>query len=503
MKKINIMILFGLSFWVFSCTATLNPDIYEVNFPTPRESFNLKLANSVPYQIFEKGFDFGYSSVPVIRNLDFINEEDTLIVINSSASKISGEDFSFVGSLPQSIDSGESFQISVRFTPQENKWSEGNLKLVDHTGKEFNVKLTGSSFRQPSDVSASDLSLWLRADRIRPQDVVSASDITYVNVLPNIVPGKESWEAKHMGIDRRPSYLPSALNGKPALYFNTLHHMQSEAQGAERIVNTTAGSTVFIVFKTGSSAPNAQRTILAAGMASSPTVGFPNVYYRLVYFNPVGGDYTKNTTTRKAVYIFDIGSEATANVLNKSPEDSHENPVTANKVYAFGMRYINNDALYPAPKSNFHFWKNPVDSEKMPLGWVYSRSTSWAEPTLGGAHGLIVGNPFIDNEEISGSNDSKLINPILRDTGDPGYQASYQYDYAFSRLHATTYQNELLQRLPSNRLDTKTFNIGANSASAQGFVGYIAEIIVYNKPLTDPEVAYINAYLRNKYQIEP
>ncbi|HPO50150.1 MAG TPA: hypothetical protein PLO89_07495, partial [Spirochaetota bacterium] len=189
---------------------------YVVNVVQSSDVTALSLNGAISHRVTQTGYDFGYAASEITKTLTFANISSGVVTLKS-ASLVSSPQFQLVGTIPTIVSVGGSCEIQVRFTPTVNEWSEGTLKLVDDTDAERDIKLLGSGYKQPSNIS--DLALWLRADRIANEDLIGE---VYVEKMPdlsgrNMHAYRDTISSSPPNPYDRPVYQSNGINGLPTI----------------------------------------------------------------------------------------------------------------------------------------------------------------------------------------------------------------------------------------------------------------------------------------------
>lgn len=459
----SAMETFSTAYVTVSTNAT-NDSEFLVNLAGGGAELPLTFTGDVGYLLDGHGYDFGWASAAETVAITLSNSGEipfTIPLDDITIDPVDRYEALTLGS--ETLAAGQSTSLSVRFTPASDEWSEADLTLTSAAGRSYTLRLTGSGFRQPSDLASP--ALWLKAESIRSTNVVSAGSVTYVNLLPDV--SGNGFDAIANGENRRPVYVESGISGFPALEFSgtTEHMIATPTTG--NIVTNASGTTTFVLFRTAGVVDGTR--YIVSPQYTSGAESYPRLFWDLWYFNPVGGDYTLNVSTRKAQIRFGVyGYSAT-----RYPGNSDDEPVTTNKVYLASMLY---DSARASPEPNMLMWLNGSDAA---LTYLYSRSTTWTSGTKYGAFGL----PVSDGS-------GNIRTSPAPDADD--YCNNAACASSLSDRLTTTY-NPTIWRI----------NIGASSTPSYFFTGRIAEIIIYDAPLTEAEIDIVNNYFINKYAITP
>ncbi|MBO6177371.1 MAG: fibronectin type III domain-containing protein [Treponema sp.] len=201
----------------------------------------------ITYKLKYKTLDFGYVSDSAEKSFLYTSELDEDISLEDiSIAYVEGEEnvFSFVKSDAVLLKPGETACITVRYEPSSSEsWDEADLVLNEESG--VSIRLIGSGYPQPSDVQASHLTLWLRAD------LVASSDFdTYDKVIRMPDYSSSGCDATAFNSEV-PSYvILASMKNQPVLYFKNYERLTAQGQFAN---NVDDGTTTFIVAQKGTS----------------------------------------------------------------------------------------------------------------------------------------------------------------------------------------------------------------------------------------------------------
>ncbi len=327
---------------LISCTASINQDIYDLTLGIDKSATVLPLSiqGSIPFHVTRKGYDLGYRNTITVQQITFQNSDKAFRLKSAIISGgLNAQQFTIVSYPDSVINRGESFTISVRYTPEPTLWSEADLFLTDSNDRKLTLRLIASGFPQPDSIS--DLALWLRSDRLAEKDVTIESLSTLVNSWPNTANNLQN-AAPFAGLAaRRPELIISnELNKQPVLRFNNAQHMVVTANEeiGENITNNADGMSLFIPVRTAGII-NTNRYLLWPQTTLASTNGFPRVY--LQQWNPGTGNQLR----------WQLWSTTAA----RYPEDSVTTPILPNTSYILSFRL---NTTTTAPQPTWWFWKN-------------------------------------------------------------------------------------------------------------------------------------------------
>lgn len=223
----------------------------------------------IAYKRIYKALDFGYAETTSKKTFLYTSEEDTeLSLENMYVRYAEGSEnvFSFEKSELQLLKPGESTNITVVYTPSsKSSWDEADL--IISSDPEISIRLTGSGFKQPSDVQKTHLKLWLRTDLVSEKDFDSYDRVVRMRDYSG-----NGFDALAFN-ETVPKYKElEKLNNQPALHFEGTERLIVHGKIASYV---DKGTTTFIVFQRDSSNPDTYFFTSANGTSTSfPSFGF-------------------------------------------------------------------------------------------------------------------------------------------------------------------------------------------------------------------------------------
>lgn len=429
-------------------------------------ALNVNFAGKVPYRLSQNCYDFGWCAGAMTKNIVLTNNAPSPLVLDHATLSVSGR--YVVGTLPASIPSGGSANVPITFTPlNTTTWSETVCTLYDAYGRTFALYLTGSGFRQPSDIGVTP-ALWLRADRISSSNIVNVDSQDKVDLWPDVSGNGYHAQPFVSGIDLlRPIYSPGGINGFPSLkYGSTFLKECMRVVPSGNIVNTTTGTTTFIVFRTATAVDNARYLLYPL---ANTTAVYPQLSWNQWYYDTSDGYYADGNTANRATK-WRLSLYGYNNVTRHPADSATTSALNASTTYAVAMMH---DVAPVSPAVNIRM---SINNQEKTLGFLYSNNS--ATTGVLGAFGLPVGDGV--GNKRAGTNAEDWANNA----------ACAPATYFFNRINASS--------MTFNSYISSLY-IGGSPSGTSNFYGEIAEVIVFATPLDDTNYGYVNAYLCNKY----
>lgn len=458
---------------------------YAFNVYGGNASINVTQPNTFVYRLSKKGFDFGYASGATTKDIVLTNKGSAPIkFVSANCTLTPSSAFSFT-TIPASIAAGSTGTLTIGYIPSSTtSWDEAECVLKDEFGRTYTVNFTGSGFKQPANITASP-SLWLRADRLEVANIASGTT-NKVSSWQDVSGNPYSPIASAVA-SRYPEYVSEGINSMPSLKFSNISpqaHMQIAA--TDNFITASLGLTTFIVFKTDSTLPTTEYIL-------SPYVGttevFPKLYFDIMYYDSSDGYYASPTGTPVGTVVGTPLSQFRFNLQGYN--GVFRNPMaaigdralvpTTDTTYSIVMIY---DSRIPATTTvttaaNIMMSINQASQK---LRYYYSQSGAPpATPANTAAYGYPVSTDGLGTKWPTVYGTYDFLNSI--GTGNA---------YLYNKIDTTT---------ANTNKNIRTLNIGASSSSTAFFCGQIAEIIMYSDVLTDPDIAVLNTYLKNKYGV--
>jgi hypothetical protein len=442
-------------------------------------TINATVGGTFAYKLSSIGYDFG--GLASTKQITLSNTGSANITLASSA--VSGASvFADGTTYPMIIPAQSSGTITLTFNPTSDTSDYvADYVLTDTFGRTFTFAITGSGYQQPTNITDTP-ALWLRADRINAGNTLIDGTKTKVTIWPdssgnnmNAIANLENGPTYY-----RPTYNESGIGTKPSLSWSGTECM--EVLGT--IINNTTGSTTFVVFKPTVASTSVKYILLPY---NGSTLGYPQLSaWNPWYFDTSDGFYADaNQTNRKLYSRFAVtgygttGPNPTGYGYPKFPDYSRDNNTIAGKTYVMGLWF---DSIVAGLKQNIGCSINGTDLD---LVYLHSHNTTSYTGTQA-AYGLRIDNDkgakradpspaANDYCNTSGVNYQNRINPHTSPAINPNSRITSLYIGAL--INATT----------------------PTPVAASTFIGEIAEILIYPKPLTSEQMAIINNYLCKKY----
>ncbi|MGI5173637.1 hypothetical protein H0R92_08560 [Treponema sp. OMZ 840] len=446
---------------------------------------------AVPYKLTKNCVDFEYKEEVSQRDFAIKNTGIGILYFDSVKYEIpigSESVFSIINRYEnnEKIYPGGTAGISIKFTPQAGMWSETDIVIKDEkTNRTYTLSLTGSGFKQPSDLVDGGLALWLRADRIGTEHVKKVSAANRVLTMPD-VSGKNLHAYKY-GEDS-PTYNAAGINGLPALTFSVEKEgMAVTTKNDTWIVKDAKGTTSFIVFKVSGGDDTRLRNQFAITSSNGDTRVFPHISTYSLYFDPIDGLYGNGKTEGKPLAYRKFNIENSFFSGPRSPAYSRQYSIPDGGIFAAAIRY---DSLIQAPYENVHFFLNGDGARtgRTPIGFIDTRNTGDVSSNVR-SYGYPVGDGE-GNRRTHHIGPNENTNPCKKD-----------YAWSLSAGHPY-FSNRVNVQKPYNGTIRNIF-MGNNAAGDGPFYGEIAEVIVFERALTDDEIKTVNNYIAVRYNTQP
>lgn len=350
------------------------------------------------YKKDKSAFDFGYcepgSTSTKVIEIFATDAIDTTSTSITSTGKIGQGKFELIDVEPKkTVNIGEKISITVKYTPSSTPcWDEMDLLI----GGASNSKLTllGSSFKQPKDVRLVDsetnqdygVKLWLRADMIGKTDV---NDSGLVKRIPDY--SGRGYHAYCTDTDYRyaPTYVLDDVdfNRLPGIDFDTNNNTYrsqflSMGTGSDPIINSSKGSTTFVVLRTPTDSTSAQ-TIIAANYGQSyPTLVNTTRYYNYDGWGNCNYGWSVRGSGLYGTYRYPCVSNSTTDPDNKWFTNDLSSTTSICMRYDQELKSISTDRAdgrkdYP---SNIRM---QINGEERLLSFIYSNNTTTETQPLG------------------------------------------------------------------------------------------------------------------------
>lgn len=437
------------------------------------------------YKYDKKCYDFGYKSG--------VSDPQHIFIKNSGRSVLRFKNIDIPDNAGSAFSIQKKYQaealiypqeraeIQVKFTPQTDKWSEEDLVIKDNnTGRKYILSFTGSAFKQPKDIPG--LALWLRADMIGSEHVRDSK----VEIFPDF--GGHDLDAKNYK-GKGPTYKKNGIGlwpddkKLPMLNFSDNEAMAVVTPEGKWITENAEGTTSFVIFRPKLNEKRYHTQVAVVGSNGTKHV-FPYIGTTQLTFDPKDG-LTKNGSgdPRKSVrfyiengYMSGGRSPASSMIYNIDNED--------NPLYAAAIRFDNS---INTPYPNFHFFVNGDKSNTGETPIAYINSADHGSPTGNiRAYGYPVGHLGV------------LRNYAL----DPNPSGACLMDYALSLSQNHPFFSSRTSTGSSFNGSIKNLYIGKHADETSPFYGDIAEVIIFNRTLTDDEIKDIYNYIKVRYNTQ-
>lgn len=229
-------------------------------------------SNLFDYKKTLKAYDIGYHTEDYDDTLQFICSSDGMDISKSDIKSVGIGKGSFAvtsykNTTPDAdpdkyvLSKGDWFSITVTYKPSaEKSWDEANLIIGEDSAN--TIRLIGTNFATPKDITANEMRMWLRADMISKDDVRGSK----LRVFPDYTANEFDaycTDTNEEDADYIPSYAPNyvaagegdgVFNGFPYVDFSEDSYTQTSqlivnASSVNPILNTTEGSTIFVIYK--------------------------------------------------------------------------------------------------------------------------------------------------------------------------------------------------------------------------------------------------------------
>ena len=334
------------------------------------------------------------------------------------------------------------------------------------------------AYSTPADIP--NAKIWMSADGSTPN--LETGD--YVDTIPNLIPAHLNFRARQINEFRKPFFVENAVNGLPAWYFGSGSVMRINYPGAGDYSQNTS-RTIIVVTKINRSNSTTENVFVQSGSVyrynpsyDTARNNFGDIRGRYLWlfsmYNPSPGDDTHNLSDTDVPYFKFSGTTSVLSysimrpflqVKSNQVEDwiylnsSYNNPRVAN----------DNRVTYPSGTVGVVSVPQVLDA--------FIDLTDWSIVTV-----------VLENE--TGSFVSSLINPtfssrdVLFDPSHPRYPADSVYINGVKVIDGKS----------GNRVEANMF-LGMN------LDGYIAEIAVFDRKLSNAERQNVENYLAKKYNI--
>lgn len=344
---------------------------------------------------------------------------------------------------------------------------------------------TINAYSSPSDVP--NCKVWMSADGSTPQ--LETGD--YVDEIPNLVPAYSGFKATQVNDFRKPIFVENIVNGYPAWYFGSGSVMRINYPGVADYSQNTQ-RTIIMVAKLDRLSSTASGVFVQSGSVWVYNPNFSNINNNP--YNPYpDASVNYGNIPGRFLWMFSM--------WDPQPREETHRPDDTDVPYfaASGSAPTSYSVLVP----RLEVKENQVES------WLYLNS-SYANPrvssnltgSLGGYN--TVPQPV---DTFVPLNDWNIITVILEnETGSyvaSGFNPSLSaiYDIRFAPSHPkypldSIYINGVryMEGKTGNRVESNMF-IGWNLR------GYIAELCVFDRKLTNAERQNVENYLAKKYNI--
>lgn len=511
------------------------------------------------YKRTKSAFDFGYCSEPTTREIEVYatNTIDiSLSTISNSADPNKGK-FELVDYSPKgNVKIGEKITLKVKYTPTVTPvWDEVDL-LVGGLA-DSKLTLIGSSFMQPNNISISSenrtygLKLWLRADLISEADLVKKDKYYSISRIPDYS-GRElhaySTSDKYNPAYEDESSGSNEFNGLPTMNFEfgddtKKGQLLTNGNRNDPIIDSEKGSTTFVICKVPK--------LLKSGDTSVQSVISSNYGYTYPTLLNTYRYYDENPTDKSYKYSLHRGWAVRGSglykdyrfpcVSNNDGNDGNENSWLTNEVSEgkattmcmwFNMEQSPNAVETSHEKYNYVYPSNIrmiVDGSERLLSYIYTstrKSTDaiYSGTTCYGAYGNPVsdgkGHRYLTLGQYETSSSSTSWQQ-LRDNINRYYDFGLSYSpMEYKNASGTSVQKYTQSYASSDTTEAANFyytnwisnesrrngtvysvTVGADNTNAKTFNGKVAEVIMFDYPLSDEEIATVNNYIYYRYGI--
>ncbi len=466
-RKLSISALLGALLVLGTCSVgfdeVLDKNVRGITDPVPEPpvvedlatAIGITYAEDAGYGLSGSGYDFGYAASAVsaaftLKNaMTFPRVISTATFTPDSFDADGVADFAVSTALPLTIAPGETGTLNVTFTPSAGHLSSAVLKLTDADGRTFSTHLQGSGLQEPKNLDG--LVLWLDASKIRASDVATADGESRVETWRDRSGKGMDAERIYPDTSARPRYISSVerLGNRPALYFGGSQFLTSGNLTAP-VYNTNVGTTIFIVFQLTETNATLISGRSPAGFNYNDTNYFYNRFYFLhsttaPYPIPYAFTYyaypstTPTTTPARTNYYYNVARQFGAAWSSTSAADQLQWDLSGTKSYAWSVR----QDFSLVDVANIFQW---INGTQQIVSGYYSAANVGITPAV--------------------------IAPAS------AYNQKGQYFTVGGSYFSVTTGTPVL---------------------TGGFYGNIAEVFLFNKPLSDPDMAKMHAYIKQKY----
>lgn len=344
---------------------------------------------------------------------------------------------------------------------------------------------TINAYSSPSDVP--NCKVWMSADGSTPQ--LETGD--YVDEIPNLVPAYSGFKATQVNDLRKPIFVENIVNGYPAWYFGSGSVMRINYPGQadysqntertiimvaklDRLPDTTSG--VFVqsgsVWVYNPSFSNIKGNLYDPFPNSS--INYGNIRGRFLWifsmWDPQPREETHRANDTDVPYFAASGSAPTSYSILVPRLEVKENQVES-------WLYLNSSYANPRISNNLTGSIGGYDTVPQPVD-TFVPLNDWNIITV-----------VLENE--TGSYVASGFNPSLSAINDIRFATSHP-KYPLDRIYINGVQ--YMEGKTGNRVESNMF-IGWNLR------GYIAELCVFDRKLTNAERQNVENYLAKKYNI--
>lgn len=467
--------------------------------------------------------------------------------------------FTLVSCDKEILTPGSKTTITVSYKPDysDKTWDEAEFYFTEDTDTQLNLCLIGSTFRQPKNIASENLRLWLRPDFISSTNINSDNRCI---VLPDF--SGNHFDAKTYTHQQNasatnpgPIYQASSteFNKLPVLYYTNgglkssgdICSYKSYMRNSEKIINENLGTTAFVIYKTDSKNQSTWFLSCYSGYSTSfPLMGtISRNWDYTAGFNSISRFHPallgNGMSTGRFFYDPDNYAEGKINTPLRSDDNENKNKAhtmiarstfrnfSKNTVYGTGTNnYFTNNPNYDISKSFdistgtrhlFYYYNSETNSDSnkytyfgVPYensieGWhdgkyynlAYTYSLSKISDTLLGVSCFSSGEPWGAKENYN-KKYSYIQNENARKVVDKAYlDSSYNNP---SHPSYASYFNNNINTTPETFSISDVF-IGKNYNNSNDSSFYIADVIIYNKTLSEKEIAEVNNYIYYRWGV--
>lgn len=416
-----------------------------------------------------------------------------------------------------------------------------------------------------TDEKGSHLKLWLRPELIDPAEIEydEVSDVHLVSKIPDYSGNNFNAFAEHnksINLDQRPYYKADVFKNSPALLYTTKDKRMISS--GDIVSNSYSGSTAFIILKRSTPSVIQDKSYLLGYYLSGSNGAdytFPMVESRYTSYSPnneKGYASSSDSTYRVpsfAVcdsgffdgtyrYLFDQEKSDNGDASNRPVKVDVNTPYSVCTIY-------DKDKTTHNHSSNLYSYLN---GKKMLVSYTYTRESAPDSTTLTGAFGApwSDGNGNLNRLYMTDQEFEEYQNPSLRkhmdyDEGikwNSSEAEDYYFHYMLNPDEHGNFKNDLAIRWWYNKFAVKTAStdysqyykndIKANTDNYLSraniikylYIGsrpnmeiyspeiitysngydpyvYIADVIIYDKALSEEEIKSVNNYIKFKFGI--